>query len=599
MQPIDAITDIDENTIKSYISIYGDAECAPMRQVLNEWNKNKKTLFRALGQRLSVSKMITLPKNDKVIVSELESIYHPYIIWYEIDKITALNHFDYLQEITNNSFIADVMFFWVKNNYCLDDLRMLSRLFLHRNLATGYIASVGTATTNDEAYHFQDFKCTIKNGMKTIRTIQKVLKATAYPKMDLFEKWRNQVSLVQTEGDTKAKLVISINPIDFMSMSENKCNWRSCMGWSNGGCYNAGTLEMMNSNVAAVAYLEASSPFEIFLNETGEVYTVPNKSWRSLIFVHKDIILLGKQYPFHNDYLVPIVLDMMRELVNKNLHWHYQFINQEYRDMQNLEGNFYVRDWFNLQYNVTKQHHSIFVYTNGMYNDIIEAKYPKYYCCRNYVKHSKKICLSGPATCICCGKRLMDDPRGEIYDYDDLGQDKICYDCKRNRCRTCGKVSYITKYHTRFGNFCNDDCAKDTVVFPLRRSTCRKEDLQFSSGSQVCLFANEGIITTDEWNNFIKTFSKLKSDQVSEWIREQKQNFKELIRIYKVPKALTEYRYADSAYYSCSEYVMDSDNYWKLCLYIDNVIKYGIREERIRELQKRMPLLEYLEGGDK
>ena len=599
MQPIDAITDIDENTIKSYISIYGDAECAPIRQVLNEWNKNKKTLFRALGQRLSVSKMITLPKNDKVIVSELESIYHPYIIWYEIDKITALNHFDHLQEITNNSFIADVMFFWVKNNYCLDDLRMLSRLFLHRKLATGYITSVGTATTNDEAYHFQDFKCTIKNGMKTIRTIQKVLKATAYPKMDLFEKWRNQVSLVQTEGDTKAKLVISINPIDFMSMSENKCNWRSCMGWSNGGCYNAGTLEMMNSNVAAVAYLETSSPFEIFLNETGEVYTVPNKSWRSLIFVHKDIILLGKQYPFHNDYLVPIVLDMMRELVNKNLHWHYQFINQEYRDMQNLEGNFYVRDWFNLQYNVTKQHHSIFVYTNGMYNDIIEAKYPKYYCCRNYVKHSKKICLSGPATCICCGKRLMDDPRGEIYDYDDLGQDKICYDCKRNRCRTCGKVSYITKYHTRFGNFCNDDCAKDTIVFPLRRSTCRKEDLQFSSGSQVCLFANEGIITTDEWNNFIKTFSKLKSDQVSEWIREQKQNFKELIRIYKVPKALTEYRYADSAYYSCSEYVMDSDNYWKLCLYIDNNIKYGIREERIRELQKRMPLLEYLEGGDK
>lgn len=599
MQPIDAITDIDENTIKSYISIYGDAECAPMRQVLNEWNKNKKTLFRALGQRLSVSKMITLPKNDKVIVSELESIYHPYIIWYEIDKITALNHFDHLQEITNNFFISDVMFFWVKKNYCLDDLRMLSRLFLHRNLATGYITSVGTATTNDEAYHFQDFKCTIKNGMKTIRTIQKVLKATAYPKMDLFEKWRNQVSLVQTEGDTKAKLVISINPIDFMSMSENKCNWRSCMGWSNGGCYNAGTLEMMNSNVAAVAYLETSSPFEMFLNETGEVYTVPNKSWRSLIFVHKDIILLGKQYPFHNDYLVPIVLDMMRELVNKNLHWHYQFINQEYRDMQNLEGNFYVRDWFNLQYNVTKQHHSIFVYTNGMYNDIIEAKYPKYYCCRNYVKHSKKICLSGPATCICCGKRLMDDPRGEIYDYDDLGQDKICYDCKRNRCRTCGKVSYITKYHTRFGNFCNDDCAKDTIVFPLRRSTCRKEDLQFSSGSQVCLFANEGIITTDEWNNFIKTFSKLKSDQVSEWIREQKQNFKELIRIYKVPKALTEYRYADSAYYSCSEYVMDSDNYWKLCLYIDNVIKYGIREERIRELQKRMPLLEYLEGGDK
>ena len=597
MQPIDAINDIDENTIRSYISIYGGAECGPMYRVLEEWNKNKKTLFRALGQRLSVSKMITIPKSDTVITAELESIYHPYIIWYDHDKATVLNHFDRLQEITNNFFISDILNFWVNKNYCIEDLRILSRLFMHKNLSKGYITSL--ETTTNAPYHFHDFKCTIKNGMKTIRTIQKVLKATEYPNMDLFEKWRNQVSLVQTEGETKAKLVISIHPIDFMSMSENKCNWRSCMGWSNNGCYSAGTLEMMNSNIAAVAYLEAPSPFEMFLNETGEVYTIPNKSWRSLIFVHKDILLLGKQYPFHNDHLVPIVLDMMRELVGKNLHWHYQFINQEYRDMQNLDGNFYVRDWFNLYYNVTKQHHSIFVYTNGMYNDIIEAKYPKYYCCRNYVKHSKKICLSGPATCICCGERLMDDPRGEIYDYEDLGQDKICYDCKRNSCPTCGKINYYAKYHTRFGTFCSDDCAKDTIVFPLRRSSCRKENLQFSSGSQVCLFANEGTITVDEWNHLINSFSNLRSNEINEWIRKQKDIFKDRVRIYKVPKVLTEYRYADSAYYSCSEYTFDDDNWWKLCLYVDNDNRYGIREERIRQIQKRMPLLEYLEGGSK
>jgi hypothetical protein len=597
MQPIDAITDIDENTIRSYISIYGGAECGPMNMVLNEWNKNKKTLFRALGRQLSVSKMISIPKSDVVITSELESIYHPYVIWYEHDKITVVKHFEHLQEITNNYFISDILRFWVNKDYCIEDLRVLSRLFLHKNLSKGYITSL---EVNNTPYHCRDFKCTIKNGMKTIRTIQKVLKATGYPNMDLFEKWRNQVSLIQTEGETKAKLVISIHPIDFMSMSENKCNWRSCMGWSNSGCYNAGTLEMMNSNVAAVAYLETASPFEMFLNETGEVYTLPNKSWRSLIYVHKDILLLGKQYPFHNDYLVPIVLDMMRELVGKNLHWSYRFINQEYRDMEKLEGNFYVRDWFNLQYNVTKQHHSIFVYTNGMYNDIIEAKYPHYYCCRNYVPHSKKICLSGPATCICCGKRLMDDPRGEIYDYDDLGNNKLCYDCEHeNCCRTCGKVSYYSKYYTRFGSFCSDDCAKDTIVFPIRHATCRKEDLQFNRESQVCLFADQDTITFDEWRDFINSFSATYSDQVNNWIRKQKEKFGERIRIYKVPKKLTEYRYADSAYYSCSESVFDIDNWWRLCLFIGNENKYKIREDRIKELQKRMPLLEYLEGGDK
>lgn len=602
MQPIDALTDIDKKTIKSYISIYGNAECGPMNCVLNEWNKNKKTLFRALGNQLSVSKTVSIPKSEVVIYAELESIYHPYTIWYDHDIQLVLNHFDRLQEITNNYFISDVISFWVKKNYCMQDLRILSKLFLHKNLSKGYINSLEVTNV---PYHFHDFKCTIMNGMKTIRTIQKVLKATSYPNMDLFEKWRNQVSLVQTEGETKAKLVISIHPIDFMSMSENKCNWRSCMGWSNSGCYSAGTLEMMNSNVAAVAYLEAPAPFEMFLNETGEVYTVPNKSWRSLIFIHKDILLLGKQYPFHNDNLTPIVLDMARELVKKNLHWNYQFINQEYRDMRNLDGNFYVRDWFNLYYNVTKTHHSIFVYTNGMYNDIIEAKYPKYYCCRNYVKHSKKICLSGPATCICCGKRLIENPRGEIYDYDDLGSDKICYECKRHGCRICGKINYYSKYHTNLGYFCSDSCIENAIIFPRRGTICRKDELQFSYGSQVCLFADEGTITSEERIDLIYSFAKINADQVYDWIEEQKLKFQQRIRIYKIPKALTSYPYADTAYsastayYACSEYMKSCDNYWGLLLYIDNDRRYKTKEERIISLQKRMPLVEYLEGGEK
>ena len=70
------------------------------------------------------------------------------------------------------------------------------------------------------------------------------------------------------------------------------------MSWSRNGCYHAGTLEMMNSNVAAVAYLESNSEYALHLDETGEVYPIPNKSWRSLVFIHKDIILCGKSYPY-------------------------------------------------------------------------------------------------------------------------------------------------------------------------------------------------------------------------------------------------------------------------------------------------------------
>lgn len=593
MQPLDALTDIDENTIRSYFSIYGDTECGPLHKVLREWNKNKRTLFRAFGKHLSVSKTITIPKSDTLIYSELESIFHPYIIWYEHDITSIKDHADRLQEITNNSFVTDVLIFWVKKNYCLSDLRIISSLFLHKNFKNGYICS-NIANT---PYHCMDFKCTIKNGMKTVRTIQKVLKATGYSNMELFEQWKNQISLVQISNELKAKLVVSIHPIDFVSMSENSCNWRSCMGWSNKGCYHAGTLEMMNSNVAAVAYLEAPAPFEMYLNETGEVYTVPNKSWRSLIFIHKDILLLGKQYPYHNDNLTFIVLDFVRSLVQKNLHWDYRFVNQEYKDMENIDGNFYVRDFFDVGYDTKKDHHCIFVYTNGMYNDIIEAHYPHYYCCRNYVSHSKKICLSGPATCICCGDRIYAEPRYDIISYDDLGQQKICHKCLGKYCKICHKYHYHNKYVTRFGTFCSDECAKDAVIFPnfSYLKICKKEDLQMNRGSRIAIFSDEYISPSD-LQSIEKEFLLLNKDECVSWIQEQRDQYH--FRIYRVPSALCGWDYANISD-SYPRSISCKNDYYFLNIYsnVKENNRYRHQEEVIKRLLNSAPLIEYLKEG--
>ena len=81
MYPIDALTDIDKTTIASYISIYGNAECAPMDLTLKEWNKNKVKLFKAFGHKLRISKEVSIPKDTSIITSELDAIYHPYIFW--------------------------------------------------------------------------------------------------------------------------------------------------------------------------------------------------------------------------------------------------------------------------------------------------------------------------------------------------------------------------------------------------------------------------------------------------------------------------------------------------------------------------------------
>ena len=593
MRPIDALTNIDRTTIANYLSVCGNVECGPMEIVLKEWNKNKTKLFKAFGRKLRISKQISIPKDRKVIASELNTIYHPYIFYLHEDIQAYINNPEQVSKMINNKFIEDVLLFWAKKNYCEDDLYTLSRLFAYGNLIEGHLCSF-----NDKPYSFQNFKCTIKNGMKTIRTIQKVLKATGYPRIDLFNEWRNQVSLVQTNEVTHAKLVLSIHPIDFMTMSDNSCNWSSCMSWTKSGCYHAGTLEMMNSNVAAITYLEAESDYTILqFNDTGEIYPIPNKTWRSLVFIHKDIILCGKSYPYFKQDLCFQTLDFARQVVGENIHWNYKFINQEYQDMKNIEGNYYLRDWFNPYYDKKKKHHTITFYTNGMYNDIIESKYPYYYCCRNYVEEPLKICLSGPATCICCGKKLFEDSRSEIISYDDLGQDKICYSCKvKRRCRTCGKIHYHMKYRTKEGDYCSDDCVKDTVIFPLRnRTTCTKDQLAFNFNSIVaCFYEPAEFEKPSELLSISESFKDFEKETVDDFIKKIEDTYKDKIRIYKVPFGLCGYRYADASRWGAEYTSKTFDGYYTLCMYNILARNNSLVEQNIINLKTRIPLLEYL-----
>lgn len=599
MRPIDALTDIDRTTIASYISIYGNAECAPMEFTLREWNKNKTRLFKAFGHKLRISKRISIPKDTKILTSELDAIYHPYIFWYKEDVLNYVANFEKNTKFINNEFIEDVLLFWAKKNYCMQDLFTLSRLFLHKNLIKGYLCFLDIS----QSYHFRDFKCTIKNGMKTIRTIQKVLKATHYPHMDLFDVWRNQVSLIQTSDVIQAKLVLSLHPIDFLTMSDNACNWSSCMSWSHTGCYHAGTLEMMNSNMVAVAYLESDTEYALHLNETGEVYPIPNKSWRSLVFIHKDIIVCGKSYPYHKKNLCFQVLDFVRDIVKTNVNWNYKFINQEYQDMKNIEGNYYLRDWFNPYYDKRRKHHTITFYTNGMYNDIIESKYPHYYCCRNYVEEPLKICLSGPATCICCGKRLNENDRNDIMSYDDLGQEKICWECRsKRRCRTCEKIYFDLKYHTREGDYCSDECVADTIIFPNRNhTTCTKEALQFDYNSIVALFFNKDNdfeLTSSNMFTIVDSFKNINKRGINSWINTIQMKYPNVFTVYRIPARLTGWRYADASRWDANYTSRTSDGYYNLCLYDRNYRNNSHLEQNILDLQFRVPLLDYLKGGE-
>ena len=74
MEIFDRITPKEQETIKNYIRMYaGVAESAPLNQVLQVWNKQKRTLYKGLGKRLRVRIPVEIPRNALYYQKELKT----------------------------------------------------------------------------------------------------------------------------------------------------------------------------------------------------------------------------------------------------------------------------------------------------------------------------------------------------------------------------------------------------------------------------------------------------------------------------------------------------------------------------------------------
>lgn len=480
LQPIDSLTKQDKYNFRKYLFLYANCNCGPLEEVLQEWNKSKRKLYRAFGNQLTVKKSIHLPQDEFLIESKLRKIYSFWAVYNETD-------IPYLRrELRNqNNFYSDfVLYFLDDPNISFQEKKNITDMFRCRYISDGYI---------DYEFKLEHYSFSVQKGAKTIRTIQKCMKALGYDNTELFNKWRNQINTVNSNRFNEVNLVISINPVDFITMSDNACKWSSCMSWINNGCYHAGTIEMMNSNLAAVAYIEAENPFRITLDEDNEL-VMSNKSWRSLIFCHKDIILVGKSYPYYNEVISKEVAKFMRDLVKENLNWNYQFELQRYQDIKGFHKNSFLK--FDCEPNYYPNSKKIVIYTKGMYNDFIEDTLSDYWCCRNSTKKGLRLCLSGKHTCMCCGKVI--DKKHETFhcEPEDISKEKLCYDCRNDKkCPVCGIVNYDTdnEYH-----LCSEECKKDAIIFSGQNRVISKT--KFLSYSDISLV----LISKDE-----KTYKKI------------------------------------------------------------------------------------------
>ena len=246
-------------------------------------------------------------------------------------------------------------------------------------------------------------------GAKISKFLKKVSFLLGFEKE--YEAFRIAHSQLLNEHKIAGTLCLSIHPLDYITMSDNDCDWDSCMAWEKrSGCgigeYRRGTIEMLNSPYVLVAYLESATPMERYNLHWA------NKKWRELFIVHDACISGITGYPYNNKDLELAVLSWLRELAATNL------------------GRNYESTPIKIDYDYKDSKRTITFDTDVMYNDFMSDN--RYLLLNPEATGNFYINYSGLVICPICGK--VDG------DYTEPSQ-LICNSCEAiYTCESCGET---------------------------------------------------------------------------------------------------------------------------------------------------------------
>ena len=102
-------------------------------------------------------------------------------------------------------------------------------------------------------------------------------------------------------------LYLSIEPLDFLSVSDNNHNWSTCQSMTDGE-YRVGNYNLMTDSVTVVGYYASEEDMDVRLQSFGDIAKWNSKRWRVLIHLKKVentwVALYNKEYPFRSEVLL-------------------------------------------------------------------------------------------------------------------------------------------------------------------------------------------------------------------------------------------------------------------------------------------------------
>ena len=359
----------DAETFMSYVRYYGaSCDCnvvssyANADTLLQYWSDAKAArLYKAFGEKLILEKEIEYKEPVESITRRMS---------YELDGGDMAQFYsDYRQQCAN------VFGRWTDPyNTCVD-------LFNSYNLARNSVENYLSRPNYNVVTFPNGHSIKVTRGAKLMRLLGKICKELGME--EDFEKFRIAHSLILNQKALKGTLCLSIHPLDYITMSDNANGWTSCMSWEDDGDYRMGTVEMMNSPVAVVAYLKSHDKELKWDDQKWN-----SKLWRTLIVANDQAIISIKGYPYQSETLTGECVDWLKELLTVNCGCNFPHPRGEI----NACGGGCTYGG---------QSYRITLWTSRMYNDCGAVK--QYGYLSDTCPQALEIHYSGATECMCCG----------------------------------------------------------------------------------------------------------------------------------------------------------------------------------------------------
>lgn len=387
---------LKEEEVKAFIDYI--TECGEKSRVtatpeylLRHWNENKQELFYILQENLILKKHIVFSKSVEDVEYDFDEMKRNEgsLFYHNITRFSrefARGGWPSMERNPLESLYEDRDEMY---NVCWNLESLFSNDYLYSNIYGGNTFTIR---------YYDNKTLRIEHGCKVSKALGKIAKVF---NLDGYEEFRIAVSQIKNQRKLEGNLCLSIHPLDFQTMSDNDCGWDSCMSWVNEGEYRAGTVEMMNSPMVVVAYLESES--SKYKMTYGTNFMWNSKKWRCLYIVNRDVIAENRQYPYDNADIASAALDWLKELCSAHAGWGPYTTAPV---LMNMEGAFKVPELS------AEETYRVKFHTNLMYNDMYDRR--RGYMSEN-IPHNYNINFSGQSECMFCG---------ESWDYRD--EDNEC-----------------------------------------------------------------------------------------------------------------------------------------------------------------------------